>query len=159
MAEPRQRLCVVSPCYDEHETISRFYEALKHAVGAFPDLDHQIIFVDDGSEDGTLKALNAIFSFSVTPIRLATRLGLVMIATGACYLVYVLIENLFFQVKTKGWPSLMCTLLILGGLQLAVTGLIGEYLARVYSEVKGRPLYFFKQVLSLTDPSVRSLRP
>lgn len=53
----------------------------------------------------------------------------------------------------------MCTLLILGGSQLAVTGLIGEYLARVYSEVKGRPLYFFKQVPPSTDPSVRSLRP
>jgi len=55
MAETRQLLCVVVPCYNEAEVLGLFYEALKPVLDSFPDLAHRILFIDDGSEDGTLR--------------------------------------------------------------------------------------------------------
>jgi polyisoprenyl-phosphate glycosyltransferase len=90
-------------------------------------------------------ALDAVFAFSVAPIRLATRVGVGIAALGALYLVYTIGRALWLHDTEPGWSSLLSSLLILGGLQLAFTGLIGEYLARVFEQVKGRPLYVFKQ--------------
>lgn len=89
-------------------------------------------------------ALDAIFSFSALPIKLATRLGLVITVLGFVYLCYVL-ACYFLGDLVRGWSSLISVILIIGGLQMAFIGLIGEYLARVFEEVKGRPLYFLKQ--------------
>ncbi|WP_437280947.1 hypothetical protein WME90_10430 [Sorangium sp. So ce375] len=90
-------------------------------------------------------ALDAVFAFSVAPIRLATRVGVGIAALGALYLVYTIGRALWLHDTEPGWSSLLSSLLILGGLQLAFTGLIGEYLARVFEQVKGRPIYVFKQ--------------
>jgi len=60
MAETRQLLCVVVPCYNEAEVLGLFYEALKPVLDSLPDLAHRILFVDDGSEDGTLAKLNEL---------------------------------------------------------------------------------------------------
>ncbi len=90
---------------------------------------------------------NALFSFSVGPIRLAVRLGLVVAAIGAAYLGYILIRYILFGDLVAGWGSLMCAVLILGGLQIVFIGLIGEYVGRVYEQVKGRPLYLLRRPL------------
>ncbi len=90
-------------------------------------------------------ALDATISFSTAPIKLARSVGAATVVAGLCYLVYVLCKAMFVGGVVLGWPSLICTILILGGVQLTFTGLIGEYLVRVFDETKQRPLYFFKQ--------------
>jgi len=90
-------------------------------------------------------ALDAVFSFSVTPIRLMTRLGLVITGLGFIYLAYVVLRALIADDLVQGWGSLISVVVILGGLQLTFMGVIGAYLARVFEEVKRRPLYLFKQ--------------
>src|ERR1051325_3484727 len=59
MADETQLLCVVTPCYNEEEVIEKFYAALKPVLKSLAGLNHRIIFVDDGSRDGTLEKLNA----------------------------------------------------------------------------------------------------
>src|SRR5262245_60806019 len=86
-------------------------------------------------------ALDATFSFSVTPIRIATRLGLSIVALGMFYLTYILVRALFFGGLVQGWSSMVGVTLVLGGLQFVFIGLIGAYLGRVFEEVKRRPTY------------------
>jgi glycosyltransferase involved in cell wall biosynthesis len=90
-------------------------------------------------------AREAVLSFSATPVRLATRGGAVVTGCGGIYLLYVLIRYFTEHDLERGWGSLIATVLILGGLQLAFIGLIGEYLVRLFEEAKSRPLYLFKQ--------------
>ncbi len=90
-------------------------------------------------------ALDAILSFSTGPIRLATRLGLLVTVLGFAYLAWNLIKAFMTGVMAPGWASLIGLTMILGGAQLLFIGLIGQYLARVFEEVKGRPLYLLKQ--------------
>jgi dolichol-phosphate mannosyltransferase len=85
---------------------------------------------------------DAIVSFSYAPLRLVTTLGLVVSAASFSYAVYAVLARLFDWDVVQGWASLMVAVLFLGGVQLVAIGIIGEYLGRVYDEVKGRPLYF-----------------
>ena len=91
-------------------------------------------------------ASDALFSFSTAPVRLATRLGLAVVACGLLYLAYVG-YTVFAQPQqiVPGWTSLVIVVLILSGVQILLIGLIGEYIARIFEEAKNRPLYFFKQ--------------
>jgi dolichol-phosphate mannosyltransferase len=89
-------------------------------------------------------ALDAIFSFSSLPLRLATRVGLFITFSGAVYLAWILVRFFLVRDAVPGWASLIGVTLVLGGSQLLFLGLIGEYLARVFEEVKGRPLYVRK---------------
>ena len=90
-------------------------------------------------------ALDAVFSFSAAPMRLATRLGMALFVPGILYFVYILMRYVTMNDFVRGWGSLICTLMIIGGIQLMFIGIIGEYLARIFEESKRRPLYFFKQ--------------
>jgi dolichol-phosphate mannosyltransferase len=90
-------------------------------------------------------ALDAIFSFTVWPLRLIGQVGVLTSLLGLGYLGYVLFQFAFRGDTVRGWPSLISTVLILGGLQLVALGAVGEYLARVYEESKGRPLYLFRE--------------
>jgi len=90
-------------------------------------------------------ALNAIFSFSAAPLRIATRIGLVITFCGFVYLAWIL-ERYFVSGDTvPGWASLIGVTLILGGFNLISVGLLGQYLSRVFEEVKRRPMYILKQ--------------
>jgi dolichol-phosphate mannosyltransferase len=90
-------------------------------------------------------AMDAIFSFSAAPLRIATRLGLLVTFLGFTYLVYIVCRYLFLGDTVQGWASMISTILILGGFNLVFIGLIGQYLSRIFEEVKGRPIYIFKQ--------------
>jgi dolichol-phosphate mannosyltransferase len=91
-------------------------------------------------------ASDALFSFSTAPVRLATRMGVAVVGLGLVYLAYILYATYAHpdQIVT-GWTSLIIVVLILSGVQILFIGLIGEYIARIFEEAKGRPLYFFKQ--------------
>ncbi len=89
--------------------------------------------------------LDAVFSFSTVPLKLATRIGLGVSAAGIVYLGYILVSFFLLGDLVEGWASILSAVLILGGVQLAFIGLIGEYLARVFEEGKRRPLYLLRQ--------------
>jgi polyisoprenyl-phosphate glycosyltransferase len=96
-------------------------------------------------------ALDAVFSFSAAPMRLATRLGVALFVPGSMYVLYILIAYASGNAFVRGWGSLIGTVMIIGGIQLVCIGIIGEYLARIFEEAKQRPLYLFKQVPDRAD--------
>lgn len=90
-------------------------------------------------------AMDGLFSFSFLPLRLLTYTGLGIAACGAGAGVYFILRRLMgFEVAFTGFTTLVTLLLFLGGVQLVAIGILGEYLGRVYEEVKRRPLYLVK---------------
>jgi glycosyltransferase involved in cell wall biosynthesis len=91
-------------------------------------------------------AADALTSFSAVPLRMSTLAGALTSAAAAAYGLYVLAMRLLHPERiVSGWTSLVLTLLILGGIQLFSLGIVGEYLYRIYDEVKGRPLYVIRR--------------
>jgi len=90
-------------------------------------------------------ALDATFSFSAAPLRIATKFGLIITFSGFVYLMWILGRYFLLGDTIQGWASLIGVTLILGGFNLISIGLVGQYLSRVFEEVKGRPIYIFKQ--------------
>lgn len=87
-------------------------------------------------------ALNAIFGFSYMPLRLSTLLGAALSVLGLGYAVYVLIGRMSGRFTVvPGWATVVISVLVLGGVQLLMLGIIGEYLGRIYEELKRRPHY------------------
>ena len=86
-------------------------------------------------------ALEGITGFTTAPLRMATYFGLLIGAGAALYLTVIVVRTLLFGNEVPGYPSLLAVILLLGGTQLLTLGIIGEYLARVFNEVKRRPLY------------------
>jgi glycosyltransferase involved in cell wall biosynthesis len=91
-------------------------------------------------------ALEGITSFSSAPLKVASYVGLATAVYALGAGVYVFGKALLFGNPVAGYPSLMVTVLFLGGVQLIALGIIGEYLARMFVEVKGRPLYLLSGV-------------
>lgn len=89
-------------------------------------------------------AFNGITSFSVTPIRFITALGFLVFLTSLCMGVYVLYAYLFSKV-VHGWASTLIPIYFIGGVQLLSLGVIGEYIGRIYGEVKRRPRYIVEE--------------
>jgi polyisoprenyl-phosphate glycosyltransferase len=86
-------------------------------------------------------ALNGLMSFSLVPLQLASYLGFLISSIGFFYIVYAIGLKLFTDQVVLGWTSVMVAVLFLGGVQLVSLGIIGEYIGRIYEEVKQRPLY------------------
>lgn len=86
-------------------------------------------------------ALNGITSFSSFPIRLGVYIGLLVSAVAFLYGASIMLKTVFFGVDVPGYASLMVVVLFLGGIQLFFLGLLGEYIGRIYKEVKNRPIY------------------
>lgn len=88
-------------------------------------------------------AFDGITSFSVTPIRLISGIGLLMFASSLLIGIYVIMNKLLGYTVT-GWSSLMISIWFIGGIHLVALGLIGEYVGKIYKEVKGRPKYIIE---------------
>ncbi len=86
-------------------------------------------------------ALEGITSFSTAPLRVATYLGLLTAASAFGFGAWVVGKAALYGDRVAGWPTMMAVILFLGGVQLIALGLIGEYLGRLYTEAKQRPLY------------------
>ncbi|MEO6323428.1 MAG: glycosyltransferase family 2 protein [Thermoanaerobaculia bacterium] len=91
-------------------------------------------------------ALDAITSFSHVPLQLATWLGFA-VSSFAFFYILVVIALKLLGINERGWTTLMGWILLLGGVQLMLIGVLGEYLGRIYDEVKGRPLYLIAEEL------------
>nr|WP_294551769.1 glycosyltransferase family 2 protein [uncultured Rhodopila sp.] len=104
-------------------------------------------------------ALEGITSFTTIPLRMATYLGLLVGFAAAIFILQLVVRTVLFGNEVPGYPSLMAVVLFLGGAQLITLGVIGEYLGRVFNEVKQRPLYFVAQHLPSGDTKTGDPRP
>lgn len=93
-------------------------------------------------------AVDGLLSFSAIPLRMASLLGLVTAFAGVVYIMFALAARLRTGDIPEGWTSTIAIVLVLGGVQLLMIGVLGEYLARVYAETKGRPSYIVRERLS-----------
>lgn len=90
-------------------------------------------------------ALEGITSFSTAPLRIWTYIGFFVAALAFLYGSYMIIGKLFFGNPVPGYPSLLVSILFLGGIQLIGIGVLGEYIGRIYIEVKERPKFILKK--------------
>ena len=92
-------------------------------------------------------ALDGIFSFSTTPIRFITYAGIIISSVSFIYGAYLIYERIFFNTAVAGYTSIMVTILFLGGVIITSVGIVGEYVGRIYNEVKKRPIYVIDEEL------------
>jgi len=90
-------------------------------------------------------ALEGITSYTTAPLRWATFLGLIVSFFAFAYMVFVLVKAALYGDPVAGYPTLLTVILFIGGVQLLTIGIIGEYLAKVFVEVKNRPVYFIRE--------------
>jgi len=105
-------------------------------------------------------ALDSVISFSFAPLRLAIWVGFGAIAASFAGIIYALIIRLYTTEWVRGWASIFTAILFLGGIQLITLGIVGEYVGRIYAEVKMRPLYVVRERLGFesdrgSSPTVR----
>jgi len=93
-------------------------------------------------------AIEGITGFSVVPLRLASYAGFLTAFSAFVYALFLLVKTLTIGDSVKGFPTLILTILILGGLQLMAMGIIGEYLGRLFMESKRRPLFLMDEYLA-----------
>jgi len=107
-----------------------------------------------GSSSWTLRrmvkaALDTFISFSSLPIRTISLLGLLVSALSFVFGAYVFVNQIFFGTRVMGWTSVMLAVLMLGGVQLLMIGVLGEYLQRILDEARARPLYLIERTLGV----------
>ena len=96
-------------------------------------------------------ALDGLVSFTTIPLRIWSYLGLLVSACAFLFALYILVETLVFGIETPGFPTLIISVMLFSGIQLISLGVIGEYLGRIYEEVKGRPLFVVSREIGLGD--------
>ena len=90
-------------------------------------------------------SLEGIVAFSTVPLALASVLGVLLCLTAFVFILVVLVKTLAFGDPVGGWPSMMCVILFLGGVQLLCIGILGQYLSKTYLETKRRPVYLVRE--------------
>lgn len=91
-------------------------------------------------------AVEGLTSFSITPLRLSMLIGFVVSILAIIYIIVIIIKTLAFGEPVQGYPTLMCAILFLGGVQLISIGIIGEYIGRIFNESKNRPVYIISTI-------------
>lgn len=91
-----------------------------------------------------LYSLDGIVAFSTKPLVLASITGILFLFLSFLFIIFIIVRKVLFGDPTAGWPSLICIILFVSGIQLFCTGILGQYLAKVYLETKQRPLYIAK---------------
>jgi len=97
-------------------------------------------------------AWTGLTAYTAMPLRAASAVGLVLSAGALAYGVWVVIDTLFFEGAVPGWPTIVASIMFFSGVQLLFIGVLGEYLARVFDEVKGRPNYIIARTLRRERP-------
>ena len=92
-----------------------------------------------------LYALDGIVAYSTALLSIATFSGLVLSLCSVFVILFIIIRKLVWGDPTSGWPSMVCIMLLIGGLQLFSIGIVGQYLAKTYLETKNRPIYISKE--------------
>lgn len=90
-------------------------------------------------------SIEGITSFSTAPLALAAFVGVLFCVLAFVFLIIIWVRAMIFGDKTSGWPSLVCIILLISGVQFFCMGILGQYLAKTYLEVKRRPIYLIKE--------------
>lgn len=90
-------------------------------------------------------AIEGIVAFSTAPLIIAALLGVILCFISFIMIIFIIGKTLIFGDPVSGWPSLVCIIFFLSGVQLFATGIIGEYLAKTYLETKKRPIYIIRE--------------
>ncbi len=93
----------------------------------------------------TKYAIEGITAFSTAPLLLSSYIGLIFCFVSFLMILVIIVRTLVFGDPTSGWPSLVCILLLLSGIQMFSLGIVGQYLSKTYLEVKQRPVYIIKE--------------
>lgn len=138
-------IAFVIPCYNEEAALHVTADVLKKKVHQLENLhavaeNSFVIFVDDGSSD------EGVTSFSTKPLTMITGLGLFSVFVGIVMLAYTLVSVFLRACRCWLW-SMMCSLWILGGFIVLALGITGEYIAKIYMEVKARQRYIVETTL------------
>ena len=92
-----------------------------------------------------LYSLESIVAFSTVPLAIASIMGLIFFVVSLIMIVFIIIKTLTFGDPVAGWPSLVCIIFFVSGVQLLGIGVMGQYLSKLYLEVKNRPVYIVKE--------------
>src|SRR5215831_4875503 len=87
-------------------------------------------------------SIEGLTSFSVAPLRVASLLGLLLAVSALFFGSWIVLETLLYGKDVPGYPSLVVSVMVIGGVQLILIGVLGEYIGKLLSEIKGRPVYF-----------------
>ncbi|MGM9881516.1 MAG: glycosyltransferase family 2 protein [Bacilli bacterium] len=90
-------------------------------------------------------AIDGIVGFSTAPLVISSLIGVLFCLIAFIMIIVVIVKTLAFGDPTSGWPSLVCIIFLVSGIQLLCLGVIGEYLSKMYLEVKGRPIYVIRE--------------
>src|SRR5712672_1473337 len=127
---------------------NRFFKGLASWIG-FRQIrvDYQPADRTHGRSNWSLYSLiglsiEGLTSFSVAPLPLASLLGFLLLAFALIFAVDILVETLVYGQSVPGYPSVIIGLMVLGGVQLFMIGIMGEYIGKMFSELKARPIYF-----------------
>jgi len=86
-------------------------------------------------------------SFSIAPLRLASAMGGIFAGFGVAYMIYALIQKIYYNLDAPGWTTLVILISVIGGVQLIMLGVIGEYLGRAYLKLNEKPQYVIRSIL------------
>ena len=92
-----------------------------------------------------LYAIDGLVAFSTMPLSVAALIGILMCVIAAISIIFIIVRQLCFGGSAFGWPSMVCIMIFIGGVQLLCMGIMGQYLAKTYLEVKNRPIYICKE--------------
>lgn len=92
-------------------------------------------------------ATDGIMSFSTKPLKMSVALGVMCSLISLFAILYVLFLRLFTNIWVEGWAAIMISVLFIGGVQLICTGILGEYVGRIYNQIKSRPLYVVQEYI------------
>ncbi|MDE6980362.1 MAG: glycosyltransferase, partial [Lachnospiraceae bacterium] len=90
-------------------------------------------------------SIEGIVAFSTVPLSLASFGGVIMCGISALAIIFIIVRQILYGGSAYGWPSMVCIMIFLGGIQLLCVGILGSYLSRMYLEVKKRPIYICKE--------------
>ena len=139
------------------EALKSFPEKQRYTKGMFSLIGFKKIAIEfdrDSRVAGETKwnyfklidlAIEGITSFTIAPLRVATIMGIITAFLAFIYTVFIVVRTFIYGIDVPGYASLICVILLMGGIQLISLGVIGEYLGRVFVEVKNRPLYFIEE--------------
>ncbi|MBR0171998.1 MAG: glycosyltransferase family 2 protein [Lachnospiraceae bacterium] len=86
-------------------------------------------------------AIDGIVAFTTVPLALASVLGIVFCLLALLFIIFIIVRKILFGDPTAGWPSMVCIILLVSGVQMFSIGIVGQYLSKTYMEVKKRPVY------------------
>jgi hypothetical protein len=127
---------------------NRFFKGMSNWIGFRQvRVDYEPAAREYGTSTWNMRSLiglsiEGLTSFSVAPLRFASLLGFVIAVTALVFGFYIWVKTLIFGQDVPGYPSLVVGMMVLGGMQLMMIGILGEYIGKLLSEIKGRPVYF-----------------